>query len=285
MLPATAFNFDRIGWQIWRGTPRVMTRVHSHMEVEFNLVTRGRFTYRFAGERVRFEAGGLYVFGGLTPHTLARLTPGARFVRLTVPLAVFLQWRLPVQVSAPILRGEILRDRDGAEDRRRFARWWEDMESGDPQRARAMLPEVQARLERMALSSAMEAAWRRRAAPLRAGAVDEGTLRRVEMMLHAVATRFAERLTLAEIARETGWHPHYAAGQFRRWIGLPPGEFLLQQRVAHARHLLATEEAKVIDVAEACGFGAQSSFYSAFTRVTGQTPAAYRTARRDEAGS
>jgi AraC family transcriptional regulator, melibiose operon regulatory protein len=275
MAAVHLFLFESFGVGIWRGTPPMMRRLHSHTEVEFNLVTRGSLTYRFAGEPVTLKAGALHVFGGITPHELEDFTPGARFMCLTVPLAAFIRWRLPENVSGPLLRGEILSDADQANDVRRFSRWWEDLEGGDPRRARVMLPEVQARIERMALSPALATAWRRRTAG-RDGNAEAGTLRRVEQMLQTIAARFAEPLSLAELAEGTGWHPHYAAGQFRKWIGLPPGEFLLQQRVAHAKHLLATGESKVIDVAEECGFATQSSFYAAFTRLTGKTPARFR---------
>jgi AraC-like DNA-binding protein len=269
------FFFESFGVGIWRGTPPLMKRLHSHTEVEFNLVTRGSLGYRFAGEAVILTAGALHVFGGITPHELERIGPETEFFCLTVPLAAFIRWHLPENVNGAILRGEILSDMDQANDVRRFARWWEDLEGGDARRARVMLPEVQARMERMALSPALATAWRRRSGG-RPGDAATGTLARVELMLQTIAARFAEPLSLAEMAAGTDWHPHYAAGQFRKWIGTPPGEFLLQQRIAHAKHLLAVGEAKVIDVAEECGFASQSSFYAAFTRLTGRTPAAFR---------
>jgi AraC-like DNA-binding protein len=252
-----------------------MNRLHSHTEVEFNLVTSGCLSYRFAGEPVEFNAGALYVFGGLTPHELEHVSKGSEYVCLTVPLAAFIRWRLPQNVSDAILRGEILSDADAVNDRRRFDRWWDDLEGGDVRRARVMLPEVQARMERMALSPVLATAWRRQGGA-RAAEAGSSTLLRVERMLQTIAARFAEPLSLAELAAGTHWHPHYAAGQFRKWIGQPPGEFLLQQRVAYARHLLAAGGDRVIDVSEECGFTSQSSFYAAFKRITGVTPTAYR---------
>jgi AraC-like DNA-binding protein len=275
MPTAHPFVFETFGLRICHGMPPLMRRLHSHTELEFNLVIRGRLTYRFAGEPVTLKAGTLYVFGGVTPHELEDVSPDAEYFCLTVPLTEFIRWRLPENVHSPLLRGEILGDVDKPHDERRFARWKDDLLSRDPRRARVILPEVQARMERMALSSGLSSRWRRQDS-LPTKGTHLGVLLRVEKMLHRISANFAEPLALKELAEDTGWHPHYAAGQFKAWIGVSPGEFLLRQRVAHARQLLVTTEAKVIEVSEACGFPSQSSFYAAFTRLTGMTPAAYR---------
>lgn len=269
------FSFETYGLTIWHGTPPVMRRLHSHTEVEMNLITRGTLTYRFAGEPVVLKAGALHVFGGIIPHVLEQVTPKAEYVCLTLPLADFIRWQLPENISGPILRGEILSDSDWVHDVRRFARWWDDIEGGDARRTRATLPELQARLERMALSNELATTWKRRITGA-AGVAVPGVLQRIEQMLHTLSARFSEPLTLKELAAGTGWHTHYAAEQFKRWIGVSPGQFLLRQRISHARYLLATDGTKVLEVSEACGFGSQSSFYAAFTKLAGMTPAAYR---------
>jgi len=45
-----------------------------------------------------------------------------------------------------------------------------------------------------------------------------------------------------------------------------------------AQKLLSSGEDTVLDVALEVGFNSRSSFYSAFKKVTGQTPSAYRQA-------
>ncbi len=277
MSAPNPFVYEIFGLTIRRGTPPPMLRVHSHTAVELSMVTRGCLVYRFAGEVVRFVPGNLYVFSGLTPHELEEIVDKAYLVCMTVPLAAFIRWRLPENLNGPILRGEILSDHAGDEETLLFDRWWDDIEGGDPRRVRITLPEVHARLERMALSAKLATTWRR--SENGKGDASTGTLLRVEQMLQTIAARFSEPLDLAELANGTGWHPHYAAGQFKRWIGVSPGEFLLQQRVAHAKHLLATGDGRVIDVAEECGFASQSSFYAAFTRLVGTSPAAFRRGR------
>ena len=50
--------------------------------------------------------------------------------------------------------------------------------------------------------------------------------------------------------------------------------------VAHARRLLATTDAKVLDIAMQAGFGSASQFYNVFHQVAGQTPRQYASLHR-----
>ena len=63
---------------------------------------------------------------------------------------------------------------------------------------------------------------------------------------------------------------------FRRTFGLSIGAYLTQYRVADAQRLLATTDARIVDVALAAGFGSLSRFYAAFGQACGRSPRAYR---------
>ncbi len=63
---------------------------------------------------------------------------------------------------------------------------------------------------------------------------------------------------------------------FRRACGSTLVEHVTFHRIAHAQRLLATTNAKVIDVANESGFPSPSRFYTAFRAVCGQTPKEFR---------
>ena len=66
--------------------------------------------------------------------------------------------------------------------------------------------------------------------------------------------------------------------RFRETTGVPPGEWLIRQRVARARHLAETTDLTVEEVATRSGFGAVETLRFHFRRVVGTTPSAYRRA-------
>ena len=88
--------------------------------------------------------------------------------------------------------------------------------------------------------------------------------------------RFAYRLTLVEIGRAVGMHPHHLAKAFRRQYGCPVGAYLRRLRVDQAMRELARVDRPIAEIAVSCGFCDQSHFTRTFKAVVGMTPAAYR---------
>ena len=66
--------------------------------------------------------------------------------------------------------------------------------------------------------------------------------------------------------------------RFREATGVAPGEWLVRQRVARARHLAETTDLTVEEVATRSGFGAVETLRHHFRRVVSTTPSAYRSA-------
>jgi AraC-like DNA-binding protein len=94
--------------------------------------------------------------------------------------------------------------------------------------------------------------------------------------------RFAEPLTVEEIARVAGLSRFHFIRAFRRTFGCTPGRYLRQRRLTRARQLLASSDLPVTDVCFAVGFESLGSFCTLFRRSEGETPIAYRARIRQE---
>lgn len=100
-------------------------------------------------------------------------------------------------------------------------------------------------------------------------------LERVRELIHA---RFAERLTLEEIAADAGVHPVHLATVFRRRFHCTVGDYVRERRIEYASRELRTTRTPLALIALDAGFANQGHFSTTFKRVTGFTPAAYRKA-------
>jgi AraC family transcriptional regulator len=102
-------------------------------------------------------------------------------------------------------------------------------------------------------------------------------LERARDLLHA---RFDEPLALSDVAAAVGVHPVSLARSFRVRHGASVGEYLRHVRVEFARRELLSTDAPIAEIAAAAGFADQSHFGRTFKRLTGTTPAAFRSSAR-----
>jgi DNA-binding LacI/PurR family transcriptional regulator len=65
-------------------------------------------------------------------------------------------------------------------------------------------------------------------------------------------------------------------------IGCSPGQVLIQKRHQRAEMLLQEYKLTIAEVGQACGYGEPAVFSAAFKRWTGQSPRAFRAARRSQ---
>jgi AraC family transcriptional regulator len=91
-----------------------------------------------------------------------------------------------------------------------------------------------------------------------------------------IEAHLAEPISLEALARLVGLSACYFCRAFRQSLGVPPQRYQLRQRIERAKTLLARRAASVTDVSLTVGYNDTSAFCTAFRRVTGLTPSAYR---------
>lgn len=108
--------------------------------------------------------------------------------------------------------------------------------------------------------------------------MDDAHLRGVRRVITALATRYAQPITLKSLAADMGWTPAHLSESFKDLVGMPPVQFLEGVRMRKARELLTVSAEPVHRVAELVGFSDPNYFSRAFTRHTGVSPSRYRAA-------
>jgi AraC family transcriptional regulator len=83
-------------------------------------------------------------------------------------------------------------------------------------------------------------------------------------------------LSLDEMAQSVGLSTAHFARMFRKSTGETPHQFVLRQRLERAKAMLRAPDARVLDVAVACGFKTQQHFAQVFRDVCGVSPTEYR---------
>jgi AraC family transcriptional regulator len=116
-------------------------------------------------------------------------------------------------------------------------------------------------------------AVRHRPVQLYRGGLGSARLRRIKELIDA---KMEEDLSLDEMAQSVGLSTAHFARMFRRSTGKSPHQFVLRQRIERAKAMLRAPDARILDVAIACGFKTQQHFAQVFRDVCGVTPTQYR---------
>jgi AraC-like DNA-binding protein len=91
-----------------------------------------------------------------------------------------------------------------------------------------------------------------------------------------VDSRYAEALTVEDLARAAGFSQAHFSREFRRAFGDSPHAYLLTRRLERAAALLRGTDSTVADICMAVGLASVGSFTTSFVRMFGKTPMAYR---------
>src|SRR5256885_16586147 len=100
-------------------------------------------------------------------------------------------------------------------------------------------------------------------------------LRRIKELVHV---KMEDDLSLDEMAQSVGLSTAHFGRMFRKSTGETPHQFVLRQKIERAKAMLRAPDARILDVAVACGFKTQQHFAQGFRDVWGVSPTEHRQA-------
>jgi AraC family transcriptional regulator len=144
-----------------------------------------------------------------------------------------------------------------------------EMAAGFPSR-RLFLDSVE---QAMAVALVNDHAVRQRPVPTYRGGLGAARLRKIKELVHA---KMEDDLSLDEMAQSVGLSTAHFARMFRKSTGETPHQFVLRLRVDRAKAMLRISDARVFDVAMACGFKTPQHFAQVFRDACRVSPTEYR---------
>ncbi len=226
---------------------------HSHAEMSFSVIIRGRYVERIAGREVEHGPGHMLLYPAQEMHSQRFGAGGVRQVIFT-PDADTLDSLHECGISA-----ERPRHAYALRIAQLGARLWNEVERDDGFGRFAA--------EGLALELVALFGRRRR----RVGAPPSWLVAARDQVAHSSA----QSLTLEAIAARAGRHPVHLAREFHRYFGASIGEYRRAERLRRADELLGTTRG-LSEIALACGFNSHSHFTRAFAAAHGVTPSEYR---------
>jgi AraC-like DNA-binding protein len=251
-----------VGWQ-------------QHEELEVSFLGTGTLAYRFDEREVVIPPGRVTVFWAGFPHELVRACATKQYLRLSIPIEIFLAWRLPDPFKRSVMAGQVITETDArrhALDLALFRNWCHELRGNGGAPRPWVLLELEARLGRLADTASPALAQ----PPVASGFSCPSKAVAAALLARHLAEHYTEPVRWEVAAQAAGLSPATARRCFIQCYGMTLHQYLLHLRMARARQLLANADGKIIDIAMEAGFPTLSNFYRTFEAVVGQTPSAYR---------
>lgn len=248
------------------------TRLHCQPGVELNLTRSGRATLHVGAQAIPLAAGTLVIIPEPVVHRLEVHTPG-RYVRSVLCVAPLEGDSRPfIESTRLLLRGPVFRqprclylDHDSAgavqslisriaAEAATQSDWWQEILFAHA-------------FELLALAARLSG-QHRPTKPPGGRLADEAAA--------YVASRLDEDLASHTMASYFGISREHFSRIFHQHHGITYQQYVLNQRMAAARTLLAKEDSSVLDVALTVGFRSHAHFSRVFRKHTGITPQQFR---------
>jgi AraC-like DNA-binding protein len=97
-----------------------------------------------------------------------------------------------------------------------------------------------------------------------------------ERVFDYVEHKYAERISLRDVAAAFGYSPAHLTTQFREATGTPVTSWIIRRRISAAQQVLCEEDVSVATACELAGFNDLRYFTRQFVRHIGITPARFR---------
>ena len=98
----------------------------------------------------------------------------------------------------------------------------------------------------------------------------------VKTALEYIRMNYSRKITIAEIARNTGLDRSYLYSLFNEYINASPQEYLIGFRMEKACELMRTASLTIGDIARSIGYDDPLMFSKAFKKVKGLSPREFR---------
>jgi len=261
------------GWVMVFRHRQSRTTYHRQAGIELNFSVEGEGTLWLAGKPLPLRPRTAILFDGRLPHMLStdESRPYSRTVVCFTPPFSSREMVAWLRREGPHC---MLLDRDAWAEIDRICRQMVNELTLRPRDwqalSRALLCELLVRLRRAFDAGSQEQS-------------QDAPGRLVRLAAEYTQKNLELPLSLEDVARHFQVTREHLTRSFHRQLGMPYHQYVLQQRIAEARRLLAeSPDLSLTEIGLRVGFGSSSTFSRVFRRLTAQSPSQCRASTTNE---
>jgi AraC-like DNA-binding protein len=98
----------------------------------------------------------------------------------------------------------------------------------------------------------------------------------IQKTLEFIGLNIKEKITIEELSELINLSMSRFKQKFRQETGIPPGEYILREKVNRTEEIIKSTKRNITDIAYEFGFSSSHYFATVFKRITGKTPTEFR---------
>lgn len=102
------------------------------------------------------------------------------------------------------------------------------------------------------------------------------SLEKIDSVVKYIDSHISENLSVESLAEHFHFHPNYFTRIFKKYMGLPPIQYINKMRIERAKYLLRTTDLQINEIAAGTGFLDVYYFSRSFKSLTGYSPSDFR---------
>jgi len=106
--------------------------------------------------------------------------------------------------------------------------------------------------------------------------LEDGNLLKFNNIIHFIKNNIAKKITIKELAEMENLNKVYFSNSFSKAIGMPPIQYITEQKLNHAMHLLVTTNKSIKEICFLLGYSSEMYFSRIFKIKTGVSPTTFK---------
>lgn len=102
------------------------------------------------------------------------------------------------------------------------------------------------------------------------------SIEKLNSVLKYVQDNISENITVETLANSVHFHPNYFTNIFKKYMGIPPSQYINKIRIERAKYLLKTTDLQINEIAVKTGFCDVYYFSKSFKNYSGYSPSDFR---------
>ncbi len=102
------------------------------------------------------------------------------------------------------------------------------------------------------------------------------SIEKIDSVLKYIQNHISENLTVEVLASLVHFHPNYFTHIFKKYMGIPPIQYINKMRIERAKYLLKTTDLQINEIALRTGFCDVYYFSKSFKSFAGYSPSDFR---------